>query len=129
MASQPRSVLSVAVAGALLSAGAHAQSNAGVTELEEVVVTAQKTGTQALQSVPLAIQAFDGAELKEKNITTIGDLVSSVPGAFEGQPVVREIGLPLRPAAAAFVGRGEEGADTHHRERDPQPDGRATHDS
>jgi len=85
MANQTRPALSVAVAAALLSAGAQAQSSAGVTELEEVVVTAQKTGTQTLQSVPLAIQAFDGAELKEKNITTIGDLVSSVPGAFEGQ--------------------------------------------
>ena len=51
---------------------------------EEIVVTAQKTGAQSLQEVPLAIQAFDGEELKERNITTIGDLVSSVPGAQEG---------------------------------------------
>ena len=50
----------------------------------EIVVTAQKTGAQSLQEVPLAIQAFDGEELKERNITTIGDLVSSVPGAQEG---------------------------------------------
>jgi outer membrane receptor protein involved in Fe transport len=78
-----RSALSLAVASALMATGAHAQS--GGTELDEVLVTAQKTGTQALQSVPLAIQAFDGEELKEKNITSIGDLVSAVPGAFEGQ--------------------------------------------
>jgi iron complex outermembrane recepter protein len=76
--------LPAAVAGAIVSVGSQAQS-ATTPELEEVVVSAQKTGTQALQSVPLAIQAFDGAELKSKNITTIGDLVSSVPGAFEGQ--------------------------------------------
>lgn len=50
----------------------------------EIVVTAQKAGAQSLQEVPLAIQAFDGEELKERNITTIGDLVSSVPGAQEG---------------------------------------------
>jgi iron complex outermembrane recepter protein len=55
------------------------------SEVEEVVVTAQKAGAQSLQEVPLAIQAFGGAELKERNITSIGDLVSSVPGAFEGQ--------------------------------------------
>jgi outer membrane receptor protein involved in Fe transport len=55
------------------------------TDLEEVVVTAQKTGVQSLQQVPLAIQAFSGEDLKEKNITSIDDLVSAVPGAFEGQ--------------------------------------------
>ena len=50
----------------------------------DIVVTAQKTGTQTLQEVPLAIQVFSGEDLKERNITTIGDLVSSVPGAQEG---------------------------------------------
>src|SRR5579885_1014925 len=55
------------------------------TDLEEVVVTAQKTGVQSLQQVPLAIQAFSGEDLKEKNITSIDDLVSAIPGAFEGQ--------------------------------------------
>ena len=53
--------------------------------LEEVTVTAQKTGAQSLQEVPLAIQAFDGETLKERNITTIDDLVSAIPGAYEGQ--------------------------------------------
>jgi len=55
------------------------------TDLQEVVVTAQKAGVQSLQKVPLAIQAFSGEDLKEKNITSIDDLVSAVPGAFEGQ--------------------------------------------
>jgi iron complex outermembrane receptor protein len=55
------------------------------TELEEVVVTAQKSGAQSLQEVPLAIQAFTGEDLKEKNIKSIGDLVSAIPGAYEGQ--------------------------------------------
>lgn len=50
----------------------------------EIVVTASKTGAQSLQQVPLAIQAFDGENLKERNITTIGDLVANVPGAAEG---------------------------------------------
>ena len=77
--------LPIAVAGAIFVGAAQAQSAGGTPELEEVVVSAQKTGTQTLQSVPLAIQAFDGEELKEKNITSIGDLASAVPGAFEGQ--------------------------------------------
>ncbi|MEP7245933.1 MAG: TonB-dependent receptor [Gammaproteobacteria bacterium] len=55
------------------------------TGLEEIVVTAQKSGAQSLQSVPLAIQAFGGEELKEKNITSMDSLVSAVPGAYEGQ--------------------------------------------
>src|SRR5689334_16987234 len=55
------------------------------TGLEEVVVTAQKSGAQSLQAVPLAIQAFGGDDLKEKNISSIGDLVSAVPGGYEGQ--------------------------------------------
>jgi iron complex outermembrane receptor protein len=57
---------------------------AAAAEVEEVVVTAQKAGAQQLQTVPLAIQAFSGEELKQKNINTIDDLVSAIPGAFEG---------------------------------------------
>lgn len=55
------------------------------SDLEEIVVTAQKTGAQSLQQVPLAIQAFSGEELKERNINSIDDLVSTIPGAYEGQ--------------------------------------------
>jgi len=76
--------IGAAVAAALQAGAAHAQS-ANDPELHEIVVTAQKSGAQSLQEVPLAIQAFGAAELKERNITSIGDLVSAVPGAFEGQ--------------------------------------------
>src|SRR3546814_11537717 len=51
----------------------------------EIIVTAEKGAGRALQKVPLAIQAFDGEELKEKNITDVASLVASIPGAFEGQ--------------------------------------------
>jgi outer membrane receptor protein involved in Fe transport len=61
------------------------RSNVSRTGLEEVTVTAAKTGAQSLQEVPLAIQAFDGESLKERNIATIDDLVTAIPGAFEGQ--------------------------------------------
>lgn len=76
--------VAMGVAAALLTTAAQAQSTRQ-GELDEVVVTAQKSGAQSLQSAPLAIQAFDGEMLRERNITTIGDLVSAVPGAFEGQ--------------------------------------------
>lgn len=55
-----------------------------VAELEEVVVTAQKAGDQELHTVPLAIQVFSAEQLQDKNITSIGDLVTNIPGAFEG---------------------------------------------
>src|SRR5690242_12443801 len=86
---------SAAVLG-LLSSGALAQSadeaavankssSAATDEGDrDIIVTASKTGAQALQDVPLAIQVFSGEDLKERNITSVGDLVSSVPGAFEG---------------------------------------------
>lgn len=52
---------------------------------KDIIVTAQKSGAQILQKVPLAIQAFSGEDLKRRNINSVDDLVSSVPGAFEGQ--------------------------------------------
>jgi len=80
---QLRNFAAVTVAAVLHASGANAQTAAA--DLQEIVVTAQKTAAQPLQEVPLAIQAFSGEELKEKNIRTISDLVSSVPGAFVGQ--------------------------------------------
>ncbi len=76
--------IATAVAVALQAGTALAQSRQS-GELEEVVVSAQKAGEQSLQSVPLAVQAFGGEALKEMNISSIQDLVTAVPGAFEGQ--------------------------------------------
>ena len=55
------------------------------SDVQEVLVTAQKSGVQSLQATPLAIQAFSAEDLKERNVTSIDDLVSMVPGAYEGQ--------------------------------------------
>jgi iron complex outermembrane receptor protein len=54
-------------------------------ESQDIVVTAQKSGAQTLQKVPLAIQAFSGEDLKERNISNVADLISNIPGAFESQ--------------------------------------------
>lgn len=64
---------------------ADATTSANGTATDEIVVTAEKSGGRPLQKVPLAIQAFGAEELKEKNITDMASLVSSIPGAFEGQ--------------------------------------------
>ncbi|WP_269714773.1 TonB-dependent receptor [Caulobacter sp. NIBR2454] len=80
--------LAIAMAAGVSVAQAQEQAeSAGASRaqsVDEVVVTAQKSGVQALQSVPLPIQAFSGEEMKERNINNIGDLVSSIPGASEG---------------------------------------------
>ena len=80
-----------AIAAVLGSSAAYAQADSTSSDTESsnrqgdaIVVTASKTGEQDIQEVPLAIQVFSGEDLKERNITTIGDLVSSVPGAQEG---------------------------------------------
>jgi len=84
-----------AIAAVLAGGTAHAQAadeqdsaeaGSAVEQAQEsqILVTASKIGAQDIQEVPLAIQVFSGEDLKERNITTIGDLVSSVPGAFEG---------------------------------------------
>jgi len=95
----------LALAAGLMAGAAHAQAttsgqsagtaqdvpaqaqpaDANAAPNDEVVVTAQKNGVQSLQRTPLAIQAFSGADLKERNIKSIDDLVSEVPGALEGQ--------------------------------------------
>src|SRR5688500_13328402 len=76
--------IATAIAAVLQTNVAQAQSETA-GQIDEVIVTAQKTRAQSLQEVPLAIQAFSGEELKEKNITSIDGLVSAVPGALEGQ--------------------------------------------
>lgn len=93
------SAATFAIASALLSPSAMAQTTPSQTppsapqaetatapteDTQDIIVTASKTGGQSLQKVPLAIQAFTGEELKKRNITSVGDLVSSVPGAQEG---------------------------------------------
>lgn len=87
-----RTVSVIALVGAMsATAIAHAQEDdtgaepAADRKLDKVVVTATKGGELELQSVPLAVQAFSGEELKVRNINTVDDLVSSIPGAYEGQ--------------------------------------------
>ncbi len=78
------SCVALAVACFAASGPTRAQDADSEETAERIVVTASKTGAQDLQSVPLAIQAFTGEELKLRNIGTVDDLVSTIPGAFEG---------------------------------------------
>jgi len=71
--------VSASIAAAPQSAGA-ADARAGADAgLEEIVVTAQKTGATSLQRTPIAVSAFSTADLKTSLATNIRDLVSYVP--------------------------------------------------
>jgi iron complex outermembrane receptor protein len=47
--------------------------------LEEIVVTATKTGAQLLQRTPLAISAFSGAQIQDQQVANVKDLVEYTP--------------------------------------------------
>src|SRR6266481_5792564 len=48
-------------------------------DLQEIVVTASKTGAQLLQRTPLAISAFSGSQIQDQQISNVKDLVQYTP--------------------------------------------------
>lgn len=61
-----------AIAGAPFQAAAQDQSEAGGVVVEEMFITARKRN-QSLQDVPLAVQAFDTNDLREKGLRDFDD--------------------------------------------------------
>ena len=55
------------------------------SDASDIVVTATKAGSQTLQKTPLAIQAFSGESLKEKNVQDVNGLITAIPGASIAQ--------------------------------------------
>lgn len=89
-------------------APAHAQETAAdkasdAPSAEEIVVTALKSGSVRLDKVPLAIQAFSGDTLKQRNVRDGADLIQLIPGASQAQ----EIGAGYR--IFSFRGSGAGG--------------------
>src|SRR5215831_17893150 len=77
--------------------------NAGYCEdqLQEVVVTATKTGEVSAQSVAAGISAVNGAALLDNNVRSLSDLTRLVPSLQMGQiapgdlqPIIRGIQSP-----------------------------------
>lgn len=81
-----QTLLSATAASALLlSAAAYGQTQSAQTEdtvdiftIEEIVVTARKR-SESLQSVPMAISAFDGKMLQERGMNKVSDIGKFVP--------------------------------------------------
>lgn len=68
--------------------------------LEEIIVTARRRA-EALQDVPIAVQAFSGAQLEERNIQDATDLQRLVPALTTYQQARDEITLSLRGQASS----------------------------
>ncbi|MFX3657894.1 MAG: TonB-dependent receptor [bacterium] len=102
----------LAVSGLLLSASMTASAGSA-SAIEEVVVTAQRT-EQSLQEVPIAVTAFSGAMLEDKQIISPSDLQLNAPNVsftatnFGGSSFsIRGIGRLV------IAGSGENGVSIH----------------
>ena len=76
-------VLSAAVAAALVGAPVAAQEDAGGRVLDEIVVTARRV-QESLQDVPLAVTALDSREITELGVTNFSDYVLHLPSVTAG---------------------------------------------
>src|SRR5580693_2913567 len=68
--------MNVAATGACFAQQAADSDSAG---LEEIVVTATRTGAQPLQRTPLAVSAFSGLQIQDQQVANVKDLVQYTP--------------------------------------------------
>src|SRR5258708_3682300 len=92
----------------LMSASALAVSPGDRGGLEEIVVTAEKRES-TVQATPIAMTALSSADLLQENITSVIDLVGTVPGlsirtAGPGQTEYEMRGLGSSGGSTATVG-------------------------
>jgi outer membrane receptor protein involved in Fe transport len=93
---------------ALPWAAAWAESPAGDTGLEEIVVTAEKYNS-TIQNTPISMSAFSGDQLSAAGITTIEELAHEIPGlsmrsAGPGQTEYESRGIASTAGASPTVG-------------------------
>jgi iron complex outermembrane receptor protein len=95
-----RFLISLPMAPMLFATTAQAQTappRKDSTQLEEVVVTAQKR-SQRLQSVPISVAVISGKEIAKQNIVNIDDLGTKIPNV--------QMVLPFGPEEPQFSIRG-----------------------
>lgn len=100
------SLACAAAFAALAGMPAHAQEASDADASADdgaIIVTALKSGSVRLDKVPLAIQAFNGDTLKQRNVRDGADLIQLIPGASQAQ----EIGAGYR--IFSFRGSGAGG--------------------
>lgn len=80
VSSKHRHPLIICVAGLTLGQSAMAQqSHPDTGQLQEIVVTAQKRES-TVQNTPISLTAVTGADIQERGLTDLSNLVLSVPG-------------------------------------------------
>jgi iron complex outermembrane recepter protein len=77
-----RLLAGASLAALVVSTEAVAQTRG--TELEELIVTAQRV-EESLQEVPVAVTAFSAAALERSNVETLADIANRTPGFSMGQ--------------------------------------------
>lgn len=107
----PRQTLTVAVATSLglLASSPHAVAQG--MQLEEVVVTAQKRA-ESSQDTPISITAFSEANVENRRISNIADLIGNVPG-------VNGFSAPGSRASSGLNMRGVSGGSPANLSLDP----------
>src|ERR1700682_1566390 len=68
--------------GAACAAAADTDT-AGVSGIDEIVVTAQRRN-ESIQNVPITIQAITGEQLKQLNVSTFDDVIKYLPNVTFG---------------------------------------------
>ncbi len=86
--------VSVSTLALSLAAGAHAAADAPATQVQELVVTAEKR-SEALQDVPMSVTALPGQTLDKLQETKFEDFAASVPGLSlqDVQPGITRVSL------------------------------------
>ncbi|MFK7831287.1 MAG: TonB-dependent receptor [Congregibacter sp.] len=83
---QRKIATSVAIALGLSAPGiALSQDGENAYKLEEVVVTARKTG-ESIQDIPLSVQAFTAETIGKQQIVNIEDVIKFTPGVVTNNP-------------------------------------------
>ena len=67
------------VSGMFAQVGIAQQSHSDSSQLEEIVVTAEKRES-TVQKTPISLTAISGQDILDRGLTNLGDLVQSVPG-------------------------------------------------
>lgn len=106
------SVLAAIGAGsALAEGGAFENNEANARQIEEVIVTAQRT-SESIQDVPIAVTALTGDMLEERGIITPSDLQMNSPSLSYTSTNFGGYSFSIRGIGNLVIG-GESGVSTH----------------
>jgi iron complex outermembrane receptor protein len=96
-------VIAILSGGGGAARAADADAAAAPSTLDEVIVTAQRR-EQSAQDVPMTIQAFSGAALAARNITTFDDLIRITPNIEFAKNGPGQGNIFMRGLSAGFAG-------------------------